>query len=53
MKYISSSFGNKIGMMLLFLMFGLLANAQSRKVTGQVIDDKGEVRLFQYWSYLQ
>ena len=42
MKYISSSFGNKIGMMLLFLMFGLLANAQSRKVTGQVIDDKGE-----------
>ena len=42
MKYISSSFGNKIGMMLLFLMFGLLANAQSRKIAGQVIDDKGE-----------
>ena len=42
MKYISSSFGNKIGMMFLFLMFGLLANAQTRKITGQVIDEKGE-----------
>lgn len=42
MKYINSLLANKTILTLLFLMFALLVNAQSRQVTGQIFDGNDE-----------
>lgn len=42
MKYTSTLLGNRGSMLLLFLLFVLYANAQTRKITGQVIDGNSE-----------
>ena len=39
MKFKSSSFIKKVGVLLCFVAFALSANAQTRKVTGQIVDE--------------
>lgn len=38
MKFKRSSFIKKVGVLLCFVAFALSANAQTRKVTGQIVD---------------
>ena len=42
MKFKSSSFIKKVGVLLCFVAFALSANAQTRKVTGQIVDESGQ-----------
>lgn len=42
MKLISSLFVKKIGVLLCFIAFALSVNAQTRKVTGQILDESGQ-----------
>lgn len=42
MKFMSSSFVKKIGVMMCFIAFALSVNAQARKVTGQILDESGQ-----------
>ena len=42
MKFKRSSFIKKVGVLLCFVAFALSANAQTRKVTGQIVDESGQ-----------
>jgi hypothetical protein len=48
MKFKSSSFIKKVGVLLCFVAFALSANAQTRKVTGQIVDGRLSELLYGY-----